>query len=152
MSDENVQVDPVMNDSVDEVEPKTFDEAYVKKLRDEAASYRVRLKEHEDAQKTEAEKLADRIAELEKENSSFRLAEQRAVWAREIVKGSSVPVEALRGESEEELRAHFEQLKSLIPVNEGAPKAVVPIDLSGQPPALNSSELEDVLRGALGIR
>ena len=56
---------------------KTFDADYVKKLRDEAAKYRTeaktnsdaakRLAEIEDAQKTEAEKTADRVAKAEAE-------------------------------------------------------------------------------------
>lgn len=56
---------------------KTFDADYVKKLRDEAAKYRTeaktnseaakRLAEIEDAQKTESEKAADRIAKAEAE-------------------------------------------------------------------------------------
>lgn len=37
-------------------EPKTFDEAYVRKLRDEAAANRVKAKELEDAQKADADK------------------------------------------------------------------------------------------------
>ena len=138
MSDENTQVDPVVDDApkVDVVEdqPRSFDEAYVKKLRDEAANYRVKLKEYEDAQKTESEKQAERIAELERENASFKQRDQVAAWAAEITQGSHIPASALRGDTEEALRAHFDELKSLIPEPNGAPKQVVPIDLSGGKP------------------
>lgn len=58
-------------------EPKVFDADYVAKLRQEAAKYRTeakanaeaaqRLAEIEDAQKSEAQKAAERIAELEKQ-------------------------------------------------------------------------------------
>lgn len=58
---------------------KTFDADYVAKLRQEAAKYRTeaktnaeaakRLAEIEDAQKSEAQKAADRIAELEKQTA-----------------------------------------------------------------------------------
>lgn len=57
--------------------PKTFDEAYVKKLRDEAAKYRTEAKANakaaeqlaaiEEANKTEAQKAAERLAAAEKE-------------------------------------------------------------------------------------
>lgn len=57
-------------------EAKTFDESYVKKLRDEAAKYRTEAKANADAaaelakiresQKSEAEKVAERLAAAEK--------------------------------------------------------------------------------------
>ncbi len=43
--------------------PKTYDEAYVKKLRDEAASYRTKLKTFEDAQLSEADRLKQQAKE-----------------------------------------------------------------------------------------
>lgn len=59
---------------------KTFDAEYVKKLRDEAARYRTEAKSNgeaakrlatiEDAQKSEAEKTADRIAKADAEVAS----------------------------------------------------------------------------------
>lgn len=155
MSDENTQVEPVEGEAAPvevESQPKTFDEKYVKQLRDEAASYRVKLKEYEDAQKTESEKQAERIAELERENTAFKRRDQIAAWASEITDGSHIPASALRGDSEEALREHFEELKSLIPDGSGMPKTVVPIDLGGNSAALNGSGIEDALRGALGIR
>lgn len=137
MSDENVQVEPVASEAAPvevESQPRSFDEAYVRKLRDEAASYRVKLKEYEDSQKSEAEKLSERIAELERENGTFKQRDQIASWSAEITEGSHIPASALRGDSEETLREHFEELKSLIPEPNGAPKQVVPIDLSGGKP------------------
>lgn len=63
-------------------DPKTFDADYVAKLRQEAAKYRneakanadaaKRLAEIEDAQKSEVEKAAERIAELEREATAAR--------------------------------------------------------------------------------
>ena len=133
MSEENVSVDPapVEDPTTGEVaQIKSFDEAYVRKLRDEAAGYRVKLKEFEDRDKSEFEKQAERLATLEKENTTFRQRDQIKAWAEQIVNGSKVPASALRGSSEEELREHFDQLKSLIP-EEVPQKTVVPIDLSG---------------------
>jgi hypothetical protein len=61
-------------------EAKTFDADYVKKLRDEAAKYRTeakanaeaakRLAEIEETQKTEAERVADRLRALEAERDA----------------------------------------------------------------------------------
>lgn len=61
-------------------EGKTFDADYVKKLRDEAAKYRTeakanaeaakRLADIEEAQKTEAEKVADKLRTLEAERDA----------------------------------------------------------------------------------
>jgi len=64
-----------------EPEPEKFDAEYVRKLRAEAAEYRRRLREleqavkqHEEAKLSETERLQRRLAELEKE---------RALWERE---------------------------------------------------------------------
>lgn len=61
----------------DAPEPTTFDADYVKKLRDEAAKYRTEAKANsaaatqlaalEESQKTEGQKLIDRVAAAEKE-------------------------------------------------------------------------------------
>ena len=63
-------------DKPQEGEAKTFDESYVKKLRDEAAKYRTeakanadaakRLAEIEEANKTEVQKATERLAAAEK--------------------------------------------------------------------------------------
>lgn len=63
-------------------EPTTFDAEYVKKLRDEAAKYRTEAKANsaaaaklaalEEAQKSEAQKLTDRVDAAEKEASNAR--------------------------------------------------------------------------------
>lgn len=68
-------------------EGKTFDAEYVTKLRQEAAKYRTeakanadaarRLAEIEDAQKSEAQKAAERIALLEKETQAARAEAMR---------------------------------------------------------------------------
>lgn len=74
-----------------------------------------RLADIEEANKTAEQKAAERQAELEAKVKAYELRDQIAGWAKEIVKGSSIPAEALRGSTEEELREHFEQLKALIP-------------------------------------
>lgn len=68
-----------------------------------------------EASKSEIQKALDRAAAAEKEAEGYRQREQVQKWARDIVKGSSIPADVLRGGTEEELRAHFEQLKALAP-------------------------------------
>lgn len=143
-----------------EGEPKVFDEAYVKKLREENARYRTeakgnaeaaaRLAEIEEAQKSEAQKAAEKIQALEKENEAFKQEKQVQEWASEITKGSHIPPSALRGSTKEELDAHFEQLKSLIP-EPTTQLAVIPGDVERTPLALNGTGIEDALRNALGM-
>lgn len=108
-----------------EGEPKVFDAEYVAKLRQEAAKYRTeakanaeaakRLAEIEEANKTEAQKLADRLKALEAENAAFKQEKQVAAWAAEVSEETGVPAGVLRGSSKEELLAHAESLKSLLP-------------------------------------
>ena len=68
-----------------------------------------------DAQKTALQKAQDRAAAAEKVAADLKARDQRAAWAEEITKGSTVPAKALRGTTQEELREHFEQIKALIP-------------------------------------
>ena len=67
------------NDSGNQDDNKTFDEGYVKELREEAKKYRLKLREIEEAKKkledeklTESEKEKARLKELETENSGYK--------------------------------------------------------------------------------
>ena len=151
MSDEQIQ--PGAEEAVTDAESQeqeAFSPEYVKKLRAEAASYRVKLKEIEERDKTDAEKSADRLAALEKENTQFRLEKQRTEWAEAIAADSHIPASALRGDTEEDLRKHFDQLRSLIPESTN-PRTVIPGDAEKKPLALNGDGLEGALRKALGL-
>jgi hypothetical protein len=96
---------------VEKTEPKTFDADYVDKLRKEAAKYRTeaktnadaakRLAEIEEAQKSEAQKAADKIAALEREASEARSEALRARVSTE----TGVPVDLLHGDDEDTIRA-----------------------------------------------
>lgn len=79
-----------------------------------AAAERDALKAAADQGKTEQEKLLERLAALEAENNATKQRDQIAAWAKEIVKDSKVPADALRGTTEDELKAHFAQLNALI--------------------------------------
>jgi len=73
-----------------------------------------RLRELEEASKTEAEKQAEELERLRKENQGYKTAEQIAAWAKEVSEETEVPASLLRGSTKEELTAHAEQLKPLI--------------------------------------
>lgn len=104
---------------------KTYDEAYVKKLRDEAAKHRRekaeiagRLKEYEDQNKTEAERLEERAATAEQrataaEAASLRLevALDKAPEGMSIVQVRKL-AKRLTGATREELEADAEELFS----------------------------------------
>jgi hypothetical protein len=90
----NPPADPAPN-SDPPAQPKTYDEAYVKQLRDEAASNRKkaadaekRLKEIDDANLTEAEKLKQRAeaAEAKVTGSQVRVAKAEAEKAAALAK------------------------------------------------------------------
>lgn len=117
-------------------EPRVFDEAYVKKLRDEAAGSRTRakdleqrLKEYEDRDKTDAQKAAEKLAENEK-----RAAAAEAKLLRfEIAAAKGLPpkwASRLTGSTKEELEADAaELLKELGPDRpsfDGGPRQTVP--------------------------
>jgi len=68
-----------------------------------------------EAQKSELQKAQERAEAAEKKAGEYEAATQRTKWAEEIAKGSAVPATALRGATREDLQAHFEELKALIP-------------------------------------
>lgn len=72
------------------------------------------LKKLKESQMSDAEKTAKRIAELEKENAAYKTAAQQREWKAKVSKETGVPAEVLRGDSEEEIKAHAEALKALI--------------------------------------
>lgn len=160
MSEQSATTEPVENAETPSAEPQgnapensgdTTDwKAEARKWESRAkenSAAAAQLKELQDKDKTDAE----RIAELERENAAHRLEKQRAEWARDITKGSRVPAAALRGDSEQAMREHFEELKALIPDNPN-PQTVIPGDAERQQLALNGSGIEDALRDALGIQ
>lgn len=100
----------------------TFDADYVKKLRDEAAKHRKeakanadaakRLAELEDAQKSEAEKAADRMRQLEAEVAEARRESLRFRVASEFgIPGDKAEL-LLTGSDEETMRRQAEALRS----------------------------------------
>lgn len=71
-----------------------------------AADALARVKAFEDAQKTEAEKQAERLAEFERENAELKSAKTRA----EVAAAKGVPANLLSGSTQEELEASADAL------------------------------------------
>lgn len=67
-----------------------------------------------EASKTEMQKVIDRAEAAEKRAAALEADRERASWADEITKGSTIPAAVLRGSTREELQAHFDQLKTLV--------------------------------------
>lgn len=107
------------------------------KLAKENSAAAKRLQELEDAQKTESQKQAEQIAKLEAANKAYRMAEERRGWARKIVGEEAykgIPAEALRGDSEEDMREHANMLAGMLQPSEAARK-MPPIPSATRQPA-----------------
>jgi hypothetical protein len=76
-------------------------------LKTKAAEY----DKQQEAAKSELQRLQERAEQAESKLSVYEQKEQIKAWAKEIVKGSDVPADVLRGSTKEELEEHFEQLK-----------------------------------------
>jgi hypothetical protein len=101
-------------------EPRTFDEAYVKKLRDEAAEQRTKtkaleakVKEFEDRDKSETERLTERLqgAETRAETAEakvlrFEIAADRGLELK--------AAEFLSGSNREEIEAKADELSQML--------------------------------------
>lgn len=104
-------------------EPKTYDESYVKKLRDEAAKHRRekqelagRLKAYDDATKSDLEKLEERAAEAEKRAAAastsslqIEVALDKAPEGMPIAQVRKL-AKRLTGSTKEELEADADEL------------------------------------------
>lgn len=99
-----------------------------------AAAAEARIKEFEDAQKSESEKQAERLAEIERENAELKSAKTRA----EVAAAKGVPAALLTGSTQEELEAAAD---ALIAFRGDAPAPRLHIPNEGKSP-----------EGALGIQ
>jgi len=81
---------------------------------DELKAKAEKFDQAEEANLSELERERKARESAEKRIAEFEAKEQRAAWAKEITKGSDIPVDALRGSTKEELEEHFQVLSSLI--------------------------------------
>lgn len=101
-----------------------------------------KVKAFEDAQKTESEKQAERLAEFERENAELKSAKTRA----EVAAAKGVPASLLSGSTQEELEASADALIAFR--GEVQPqKLIVPNE--GSSPSSGGSADGDWLRAAV---
>ena len=121
-------------------EPKTFDAEYVKKLRDEAAKHRneakanadaaKRLAEIEESQKSEADKVADRLNKAEQR----AVAAEAALLRYEVAAEKDIPAKAIRllqGSTREEIEASAKDVLELLG-EAGKPRRPIPDPAQGR--------------------
>lgn len=107
-----------------------------------------------EAQKSELQKAVERADAAEKRAQEFESAQQVAAWKAEAAKASGVPVDALRGSTEEEIKAHAETLKTLIPAPDAKRGAVGPyVPAEGGTPSTQlgadpASQFAEIIRNA----
>ncbi|MFZ4894642.1 hypothetical protein ACL9RL_09345 [Plantibacter sp. Mn2098] len=100
-----------------------------------------KVKAFEDAQKTDAEKQAERLAEFERENAELKSAKTRA----EVAAAKGVPASLLSGSTQDELEASADALLAF--KGETPPqKLIVPGE--GKAPAAPGQSMDDWLRQA----
>lgn len=85
-----------------------------------------RLAEIEEANKTEAEKVAEQLAELQAKVAEYETREQINAWKQEVAEATGVPAAVLAGSTKEEIEAHAESLKPLITPSAQPAAAAVP--------------------------
>jgi hypothetical protein len=109
-----------------------------------------------EAQKTELQKAVERAEAAEKRAQEFEAAQQISAWKAEAAKASGVPADVLRGSTEQEIQAHAETLKSLIPAPDAKRGAVGPyVPAEGGTPSTPlggdpASQFAELLRKARG--
>lgn len=80
-----------------------------------------RFDELEEASRTELEKAVARAEAAENLIAEQAAEKERDVIIADVAKIAGVPASALRGSTRDELEAHAEELKALIPPTPGAP-------------------------------
>jgi hypothetical protein len=84
-----------------------------------------KLAEIEEASKTELQRAQERAEAAERRAQKLESDKQIADWRSSIGKEFGVPAGVLRGTTEDELRAHAEELKALLPDPEARPGTYV---------------------------
>lgn len=119
----------------------------------ENAKAAARLAEIEEASKSEAQRMSERLARAEERVAAFEKAQQVSAWRDEVAQATGIPANALKGSTKEELEEHAATLKSLITPPEtrkGIPGPYVPIEAPATA-SLAADPLEAAIRQKLGI-
>lgn len=115
---------------------------------DDVKAKAAKLDEIEQSSKSELQKLTEENATLKTRVESFERDQQVKQWAAEIVKDSPVPASALRGNTREELEAHFKELDALIPKSQQKRPVVPPGKPSGEEAGSRAAAALRMMRGA----
>lgn len=109
-----------------------FDARLKTRLERERAKYadyddvKAKATEHDkavEAAKTELQKAVERAEAAESKVAGYVARDERAAWAKDITKDSTVPAHLLRGDTREELEEHFAALsEALKPQQTPTPK------------------------------
>lgn len=116
----------------------------------EAETLRLKLKEIEDKDKTELQRLIERVETAEKERDALRLDTMRANVALTVGLPATL-AGRLQGSTVEEMRADAEQLLSLLPAPTTDARPRGDVDQGVRSIPLNGDEIEMALRKKLGI-
>lgn len=113
-----------------------------------------RLAEIEEAKKTDAQKAAEALAELQKKVSGYETRDQIAAWKAEVAEATGVPAALLAGSTKAEIEAHAAIAAPLIAAPQAQPSGHQPVPSAGTGVALplNGDGIESALKNALGIR
>ncbi|WP_435298531.1 hypothetical protein [Timonella sp. A28] len=95
----------------------------------------------EEANKTEAQKQADALNAAQEKLAAYEQRDQIAAWKRDVVKDTHIPADAVSGSTQEEIQAHFELLKTLIPEPQANTPPVAGLPSIGQQPPSSSNNI-----------
>lgn len=106
-----------------------------------------RLRDLDEASKTQAEKDAEALAAAQAKVKEYETREQIAAWKAEVATATGVPAVALAGSTKEEIEAHAETLKPLIATP--APKRPGIVPSEGRAVAPGSGSTADQFAAAV---
>ncbi len=109
-----------------------------------------RLRDLDESSKTEAQKAAERLAELETKVKDYETREQINAWKAEVATATGVPANVLAGSTKEEIEAHAATLKPLIEQAQAAPAQPAPgvVPTIGNTPTVPNTPLDDLIAEA----
>lgn len=144
----NDQQQPEVKPAADNLPPEV--KAALRKANKEAETLRLKLKELEDKDKSEAEKLVERLATAERERDALRTEAVRARVA--LTKGLPPELaDRLRGDTEDEMAADADALLALVPAVTSRPRGDVDQGVRTTALPLNGDPLLNDLKSRLGI-
>lgn len=134
--------------AADDVDVAAMQKA-LRKANKEAETYRLKVKEYEDASKSEQERLAE---QLEEQKRRADMAE-RTLMRTQVAAAKGLPpklADRLQGDTIEELEADADDLLAEFEVRSGSPRPDPSQGAKGDPPS--SGDMDTLLRAAVNGR